>query len=509
MSSRWIDRLKAALDKPENRVLLIISLIGLVVRLPGIGYSFYGDEHFSVLRDSIYFYTPSEDRFRPVFFSLLYLWRRLGFSGEVGLRLLPLIFGVAQIPVAHHVGRRLGGERMARVFSILVAASPMLIEFSQELRMYSMVALLALLQALTYLRLIERPGLGRWSMFVLIALLGVYTHLHYWLFLAGFALLFLIEHRRLPLWKGWGALATALVLYLPNIPNIQRFAQVRGGDYIVHLPSALPKLLAGFTLGFNYFQFENEVAGRPVGLADVLHNFPVMLLAVIPATVILWWLIRIHFRKSEARRVILCHALFTVPVLLAFAASAVTKQYWLQPKYVIFSAPFALLFIAAAYQALSPAVLRRTTAALGTAVLAVALLHSWDPQHYGRREDWRGAAENLRARMTLRSVLVLAPGGYGLLRYYWPEAQQKWQMVDPDSARPILQSRLYSSGYDYAAMECFYLWSDIRRNGSDPQDEILKSFMVETWRVDSIQFNPRFKLYHGMSFWLRRNLSAQ
>jgi len=479
--------------RPDIQTLLLITVAGLLVRLPQLGASFYGDEYFSVLRDSLTFITQTEDRFRPLFFTLLYLWRGLGFESEIGMRLLPLIFGVAQIPVAYFLGARLGGERLARVFAVLVAASPMLIEFSQELRMYSLVGLLALLQALAYLRMTERPTLWRWLMFIVIALLGVYTHLHYWLFLAGFGLAFFIERQDNPLLKGWGALAGVVLLYLPNIPNIRRFAEVRGGDYVVHLPSALPKLIAAFTLGFNYIEFGGSAQGRPVGAGDVLYNLPVMLLAAIPALIIVWFLIRLHLRKTMSRTVTLSHCWFTIPILLAFAACVVTKQYWLQPKYVIFSAPFALLFIAEAYLAISPVMLRRVTAAFGIAVCIIALLHFWTPTRYGRREDWRGAAHTLMERLHTDTPLLLLPGNYGLLGYYSSEVAHLGQIVNVNriAQDPASLTEMYHGS------QIYFLWNDVRRLETDPDDIVLRALEQQLGAPSDVtQFNPRMKLYH-------------
>jgi hypothetical protein len=207
--------------------------------------------------------------------------------------------------------------------------------------------------------------------------------------------------------------------------------------------------------------------------------------------------VRVHLRKPFSRSLVFGHALFTIPILLAFAACAVTKQYWLQPKYVIFSAPFALLFVAEAYVAISPAFLRRGVAVLGGAVCLIALIHFWTPTQYGRREDWRGAAVTLRARMTPNSVLLLAPGGYGLLNYYWPEAPQYWRIVNPDSVDHVIVPNDFDGPKHHGPTFYNYLWSDIRRNDGDPQDRIRKRFMSCTSDVDSVQFNPRFKLYHA------------
>ncbi|HEX3850735.1 MAG TPA: glycosyltransferase family 39 protein, partial [Polyangiaceae bacterium] len=250
--------------KERNKnALLLLALIALALaaRLPGIAASFYGDEGFSLLRDSKQLLTPTEDRFRPLYFSLLYLWRTLGFHGEFALRSLSLLFGVLQIPVGYKLAERLGGARAGLVFALLLALDPMLIEFSQELRMYSLVPLVALLQAWAFVEVVARhaegrPVLGAWVGFVLAGVVGVYTHFHYWFLIAGFAFAMLRRRRDLPLKQGIIALAATVLLYLPNLPNLMRFQREAGGAphlLATDLPSALPKLLVACSVGFNYF----------------------------------------------------------------------------------------------------------------------------------------------------------------------------------------------------------------------------------------------------------------
>ncbi len=76
-------------------------------------------------------------------------------------------------------------RRLATAYTVLIAVSPMLVEFSQELRMYSLVALLALWQVWLLLDLLEHRTWGRWLAFIAVAVVGMYTHLHYALFLVG------------------------------------------------------------------------------------------------------------------------------------------------------------------------------------------------------------------------------------------------------------------------------------------------------------------------------------
>lgn len=474
-------------------VVVVITAAGLCLRVPLLDYSFYGDEGFSLLRDSSSLITDTEDRFRPLFFSLLYIWRQLGFAGEIGLRLLPMMFGVLQIPLAFMVGRKLRDDVLGVSLAVLVAASPMLIEFSQELRMYSLVAMLALVQAYSLLLVIERFTWPRWCIIVLVALAGVYSHLLYWLFLAGIAATFLRERRALPLWKGWGALAATSLLYLPNIPNLLRFQGTRGGEYAMDFASALPKLFAAFSVGFSYFVLPEQGAGRAITTADILANLPLAVLAIAVGAVIVWKVIWLHGRERDRRIVWFAHELFTIPVALATIACVVTGKYFLQPKYLIFSTPFALLFFALAFDDLRNARARQMIAGLGAVIAILSLTHYWQPEKYGRKEDWRTAAEIMSTTVGDTNALVLLPGPYRLLRYYAPGIKESWVQVDilndPTNAQARLSELTATSQYVY------YIRHDVVQNIADPEDKVV-AILDQSGKPRTVtQLNPRFKLY--------------
>jgi uncharacterized membrane protein len=484
------------MKKRDVLFLLAILILGLALRLPNLGYSFYGDETFTVLRDSKHFITPSEDRFRPVFFTLIYLWRQLGFHDEIGLRLLPLLFGLAQIPLAFLIGRKIAGEPLARAFGLLIALSPMLIEFSQELRMYSLVACLALAHVWILLRLREKPSLGNWIAFTAVGWIGVYTHLHYWLFIAGLSLSLYRERQSIPIKHSIAALAALVLLYLPNLPNLLRFSVFRGNDYAVHLPSALLKLIAAVTVGFNYFALPEQAIGRAVGFSDVLRNPLLVPLVAIPVVLLFWGFIRLHRRRPLPQAMWLSYELFVVPTILAFIASAVTKQYWLQPKYVIFIAPFTLLLIVVCYQALASVWLRRITAILGLGVFIIAYAHFLDTQHFGRRENWKDTAAYLRTHWTAESAVLVLDGHHLLLDYYWPEGHDLCQVIHVPKTAQLsmaladdLRARLTGK------RDVVYVWNDIRQNVDDPRNLLVSTLDTIGQNRELIQFNPRNRVY--------------
>ncbi len=474
-------------------LVVVITAAALLARLPLLDYSFYGDEGFSLLRDSSQLITSTEDRFRPLFFSLLYIWRQLGFEGEIGLRLLPLIFGVAQIPLAFLVGRKLRDDRLGVLLAVLTAASPMLIEFSQELRMYSMVAAIALAQIYVMLLMLERFSWWRWSAFVLVALLGVYTHLLYWLFLMGVTLTFLRERKRLSIVKSWGALAATVLLYLPNLPNLMRFQETRGGEYQMDFISAIPKLLAAFTVGFSYFDVGEQGAGRAVGMQEVTANLPLVLLALAAGLVIVWKLIWLHLRKEDRNLLWIGHELFTVPVVVATLASAATGKYFLQPKYLIFSAPFAILFVALAFDDLRNIYGRKLMAVLGSLIAFIALAHYWEPIEHGRKENWRTAAEVLSTSINDSTAFVVLPGHYRLLIYYAPGIEKQWEQIDVQADAAAAERR--TAELARTKRDIYYLRHDVVQNLRDPDDKMIAALSRSGKPLSVTQLNPRFKIY--------------
>ena len=63
----------------------------------------------------------------PLYYLLAWVWSKLFGNAEWGLRSLSALFGVATIPVAFAIGRRLAGNRAALITAALVALNPALI----------------------------------------------------------------------------------------------------------------------------------------------------------------------------------------------------------------------------------------------------------------------------------------------------------------------------------------------------------------------------------------------
>jgi 4-amino-4-deoxy-L-arabinose transferase-like glycosyltransferase len=91
----------------------------------------------------------------PLYYALAWVWTQLTGTGEVGLRSVSALAGVATVPVAYLLGAELRGRRAGIVAAALVAVNPMLLWYSQEARSYSLLVLLTALAALYFVRALQ------------------------------------------------------------------------------------------------------------------------------------------------------------------------------------------------------------------------------------------------------------------------------------------------------------------------------------------------------------------
>jgi mannosyltransferase len=94
----------------------------------------------------------------PLYYVLAWLWTQMTGTGEVGLRSLSALAGVATVPAAYLLGVELRGRRTGFVAAALVAVNPMLLWYSQEARSYALLVLLTTVAALYLVRALHRQG---------------------------------------------------------------------------------------------------------------------------------------------------------------------------------------------------------------------------------------------------------------------------------------------------------------------------------------------------------------
>lgn len=141
---------------------LLVSGIAFVVRCYDIdAMPFWLDEVTTVHRASLPFWDMVADSLAnhhlPSYFALVGAFGRLGDMTEFFLRLPSAVFGAASCGVLFLIGRELGGWRAGLVAGMLLALSPLQVQYGQEARSYTFVILMMAIGLLGFVQLARDP----------------------------------------------------------------------------------------------------------------------------------------------------------------------------------------------------------------------------------------------------------------------------------------------------------------------------------------------------------------
>ena len=205
----------------------LIFLLGVLLRVSHLGaMSVWSDEGFSYNFASrpLGQMLPllKMDVHPPLYFLLLHVWLYLG-SSAVWLRGLSVVFGMLVLIAGYLIGKRFFGVHVGLLLMFFLAVSPAEIHYSQEIRMYSLLAFLSGMMIYAALLYVRSVAHGHMALFVVIAALCLYTH-YYSLFLIGGLLLYVLIDligrglkTEIALRKVLTCLVLIVVLYLPWI----------------------------------------------------------------------------------------------------------------------------------------------------------------------------------------------------------------------------------------------------------------------------------------------------
>ncbi|MCA9936966.1 MAG: glycosyltransferase family 39 protein, partial [Anaerolineales bacterium] len=293
----------------------------------------------------------------PLYYLILHGWRQLVGESEFGLRSFSLFVGLGTVAVTMALAGKMrrskgaGGQGRMWLVGVLTAVSPPLIYYSQETRMYALLAFEAALATLLIydLRAKRRAATltigdwrlanGRWQLtidhwrltilYALIITAGLYTHYFFPAVILAHGLYVVLQTRK-PANLQTGKLANLLLapfllaalvaglLYLPWLPIFWRQTGGRvdgGGSPLAFLQAAGAWLVGGETLPVSQVMW-------PLGTAVLL-----ILLTLI----------------TQKKRALLPLLMLLVPLAFMFASGATQPQYF---KFLGVAAPFWGMLVA-------------------------------------------------------------------------------------------------------------------------------------------------------------------
>lgn len=304
--------------------------------------SIWHDEGWSIRAIHSPFGTP-DDNTPFIYYTLLHLFQRLGF-GETpfALRYGSVLIALAGTALALHIGLRWFGLRGGLTAGVLIAGSPLLWEYAQEVRAYVAVPVFALLFLFVADRLLVYTGDKKipprlWAGVLLLQTIGLYTHnlvvpLVIWLNVAvGTTWLLRRDWRRL---RMWGMIQVAgAVLYLPWLNT-----QSPSGTPLNTPPK--PSLELAQNIWRGYF--------LPV-LAQLENTTDTF--AIDAAGIVLLWLAVIALIAGKSHRNWLFFSQAMLVPLLSTALLIVANIDF-HPRYYVASVPAALLLAIAGVETL-------------------------------------------------------------------------------------------------------------------------------------------------------------
>jgi mannosyltransferase len=307
-----------------------ILALAMAVRFYGLTASaIWADEGSSLLlseyaMDDLWFHA-AHDVHPPLYFFMLRGWIGLFGDGIWSIRGMSAIPGVVAVGLGIALTRQLSTRRAAVLAGVLLALFPTAVRYSQEVRMYSLLAVWLLGATLALVYWVRQPQRTRYlAAYSLLMAAAFYTHyftalcvLVHWAWL-GVLCTSQARGQRLilrPSW--WCANALIVALYLPWLPNlldlIQHVEQLKvGGDIGWEDPVSLisvPSMIWEFVL-------QDEGIGF---WPPLFWLFPLLLIAVVGLTA---W--RDHERYRPA---CLLAAFFLLPLLLVYGVSFISPVF--------------------------------------------------------------------------------------------------------------------------------------------------------------------------------------
>ncbi|HTL46591.1 MAG TPA: glycosyltransferase family 39 protein [Verrucomicrobiae bacterium] len=398
LQERWKAPVRLRGRNTPAFLLGITAVAALALRVLNLGkQSLWIDEIFSVIAArmdaSVLVRHLDMDVHPPFYFLLLKGWMALGLpQSEGGLRLLSAVLGTAVCLLAYAFGRQLFNRRAGLAAAVILAFSAYHVRYSQELRSYELVTLLALASFYFFERLNRAPDWKNGLGYAAASFLLLYTHTFGVLVLLAQNAFYFLSLGFARRWTRQPALVwlalqgLLLICYLPWLTTMLSQAGGMHNDGWVERPS---------------------VTALAAVLKYYAGSLPLLLLAAAVMAAVLFSSFRrgapeAGFRVSFTRSAVMMLLWLMTGLLVPFVVSVLWSPVFVARLMIAASLPFYFL-AAAAFSSLRSKAGRAFIAA-AFLFLACAALASY--YHTEKKEEWREAAAFVDGRAASNDLLL-------------------------------------------------------------------------------------------------------
>lgn len=380
------------------KALVLIAIAGATVRLMGLDrQSFWLDEGASLfyvqqhhgMWSIISSLAQGGDNHPPIHFLALY-FMTLAFdpTNEIAMRMPSVIASVSLIPAAWMLATVVA-PRFRGAAALATAASPFLIWYAQEARMYAMAEAFAAWSIVAFFKASQNQSSSKWfAAHAAFRLLGFYTHVY--------ALL----------------LSVAELLLLPTLPAAKRrlMARTMAIEFAAMLPwfivlynargntagtdTGSPVVAAAYSLFVFTFGYSFGPGVRSLHISHHLSTVDMIQLAA--AALVSAGLLYGLWRARRNRRLLQMAVIVLAPLVMALIITVMTAV-TLNARYVsIVYVPFVCIVVLALGRSWQSNIVKAT--AIGLAVISGVSLAQYFTLTKYEKDDYRSAMQYINAR---------------------------------------------------------------------------------------------------------------
>ncbi|MDE2019845.1 MAG: glycosyltransferase family 39 protein [Patescibacteria group bacterium] len=398
------------------------------------------------------FYVVAQDVHVPLYHELLHFWQLWFGNGVPAARALSLLFYLPTIPLVYLLGRIAFRKESVGIFgAALFALSPFTSWYGSIIRMYSLLALITVVNQIFFLLIYKGAKSWRsmyWFGYFLSGLFGIYTHYFFWFVLLVQALFFFAYRDLFPerSFRNFaivaGILALALTPWLWYVHKLGGFGA-----------NTSPKLSAPTTVDvFN--TFSNFLFGfqtNPINTV-ILSSWPLLMLFAFLA---------LQKNKRVPPETAFFLGSFAVPIAIAAILSHFVSPFFLS-RYFIGVFP-AFCLAVSWFLTLYPGTMSRFAKAALVGMVAISLQTQMMSPQTPVKEDYRDVAAYVSAHATARDIVAAsAPFTVYPLEYYYngPAALTTlpiWNQLQTGAIPAFSTSTLVSNAATFKAYEKLWL----------------------------------------------------
>ncbi len=367
------------------------------------------------------------DAHPPLYYLLMKGWLNLAGTGETAARIPSAFFSLLSVALTYLLMRRTAPAPVSLLSAFLVSVAPLQIMAGQEARMYSLLGCLALASTLALTASTDQGGPLRWTVYVALATLMIYTqYLGFLVLLAHGLWVAACERRHLARWLA-GMAATA-ILYTPWMPFLW-YQTFQGRGTLPWSAYGLGDLLGLFAFGGSLFGMASYFSIGTLGPVEQLILLLPFLVLVAQGVIAV---------RSDRRSLALLGLPPTMTIAAMLLVSLVKPIFY--PRWFSFLLPFYAMFLARGivhvaerFRGRPDRSLALLTAGLLLYSVPVFARYYFDPTF--RPYQWRAAAALVNAQVRPDDFFLFVNHSAEVaFTYYFTQPRPSWTLPLSETA---------------------------------------------------------------------------